>query len=282
MKPGIYANIPIDQYHSGPGISKSQLDLINTSELHYAEQVILKRRTAPTPSMILGSAVHCAVLEPHLFETQYCHDGELDSINGRTTEGKKLKEQFYQINAGKIVLSYDQFSKVMMIRNSILSHPKVKHLLKPSEGLAESSAYWENRETGLLCRCRPDFLRTADDIILDVKTTTDASVDEFTRQLGSYRYHVQGAFYLEGASLATGNQYNHFLFIAAETKPPYGVAVYRLNDAAIEKGREVYKKDLEKFVKAQERLERFKINPSEQWLGFSEEIEDISIPGYLF
>ena len=97
--------------------------------------------------------------------------------------------------------------------------------------------------TGILCRCRPDFWRE-DDIIVDVKTTEDASPEEFSRSLAKWRYHVQAPFYMDGIELATGRRPKGFVFLVVEKKPPYAVAAYTLDPESIELGRSEYRADL--------------------------------------
>jgi hypothetical protein len=48
--------------------------------------------------------------------------------------------------------------------------------------MAEMSGFWSDPETGLGCKCRPDWLAMADGIvtgIVDVKTCVDASAEGF-------------------------------------------------------------------------------------------------------
>ncbi len=60
-------------YHAHPAISKSHLDLIARSPLHYWARYIDPKRVIPepTPAMRIGSAVHTHVLELHNWDTDY-------------------------------------------------------------------------------------------------------------------------------------------------------------------------------------------------------------------
>jgi len=69
-----------------------------------------------------------------------------------------------------------------------------------------------------------------------------------------FRYDVQAAWYLDGVNqgFAKGEQmFSTFLFIAVEKEPPYGVAVYQLDEADIQRGREKARHDLETYTQAQ-------------------------------
>jgi exodeoxyribonuclease VIII len=91
MKTGIYAGISNDAYHGGPGVSKSGLDLIARSPLHYWTRYLDPQRTPtePTPSMRLGTAIHTAVLEPGEFAKRH-HVAPV--VDRRTKDGKAAWE----------------------------------------------------------------------------------------------------------------------------------------------------------------------------------------------
>src|SRR5690606_28865958 len=72
MKPGVYAGIPNAEYHGGPGISKSGLDLIHRSPLHYKAVVDGANDNEPTAAQMIGTAAHALILEPAEFAKTYC------------------------------------------------------------------------------------------------------------------------------------------------------------------------------------------------------------------
>jgi len=68
---GVIENQDIDQYHSGPGISKTGLDLIERSPLHYYAGYLDPARPPTandeTLARLAGHLAHCAILEPAEF-----------------------------------------------------------------------------------------------------------------------------------------------------------------------------------------------------------------------
>lgn len=253
---GIYAGIPNDEYHRGPGISKSGLDLIARSPMHYrfATDAANDNSCEPTPSQRLGSLVHKLVLEPFSFGDEYVVGPKFDR---RTKEGKAFAEAFEAGAAGRIVIGQDEADLGAQIRDAVFAHPFAAALLG-GQGDAELSAYWRDAETGVLCRCRPDYWRR-DGILVDVKTTTDASPEAFARSVLDWRYHVQAAFYLEGTGLAIGQAEtvsdlalpHEFVFIAVETKPPHAVACYRLDRETLSIGAREFRRNLDTFAECQ-------------------------------
>lgn len=68
MKQGIYHDISNQEYHAGPGVSKSQLDDIGINPAIYQW-----RKDAPVDeqklsALNMGTALHCALLEPDEFK----------------------------------------------------------------------------------------------------------------------------------------------------------------------------------------------------------------------
>lgn len=77
------------EYHANKAVSKSDLDLINRSPLHYINAV--KNPKEQTESMLFGSVVHKLVLEPETFAAEYIAAPKCDR---RTKEGKARWQEF--------------------------------------------------------------------------------------------------------------------------------------------------------------------------------------------
>lgn len=276
---GIYPDITNEEYHSGVGVSKSDLDLIHRSPAHFQSAKIEGRKT--TDAMILGSAVHCAILEPDLFAQRYIRSPVCDK---RTKEGKAQYAVFEMeaITKNLTPLSADMYETALKIRDAVHAHKLASSILK-APGKVEQSVYWYDDiaigtfQTGdnspaapCLCKCRPDFLRD-DGIVVDVKTTTDARPESFRRSVADYRYFVQQAYYSDGLR-AIGRNIRDFIFLVVEKEPPYAVAVYMLNDEAETIGRMHYKEDLRVY---------FNCLTSGTWPGYTEQVSTLDLPKWI-
>lgn len=213
-----------DEYHSGPGISKSHLDAIaGKSPLHYWHKYINpeRKRNPPTPAMIMGSAVHSAILEPDLFPSEYV---ESPGFDRRTKNGKADAEAFEQANAGKVVLGPDDYATCLAVRDAVHRHPVASGLLHG--GKAEQSFYAVDEETGELIKCRTDYLHDSGAMIVDVKTTDDASPSGFGKSAANYRYPMQTAWYNHVLDTAFGEHPANWVFLAVEKEPPFAIGIY--------------------------------------------------------
>lgn len=251
-------DLPSSDYFALDAVGKSDLDLIARSPLHWQRAV-----REETPAMRIGSAVHCAVLEPERFERDYVTAPECDR---RTKAGKEAFAEFEAANAGKTVLNGDEGVLCHRIAASVLSHLRAAQLLAGAR--AEVSALWKDPELRVRCRARFDAL-TKDGWILDLKTTQDASPSAFAKSAANFRYHVQAAWYLDGYGSATGDIPAGFVFVAVEKSPPYAVALYELDAEAVEIGRALARRDLARYANARE---------FDLWSGYPETIQPLSLP----
>lgn len=251
----IIQQMPAAEYHAHPAVSKSLLDKIALSPMH-ARAYLDGVRQEPTAVMEFGTALHTAALEPDRFAEEYrIFDGDR-----RTKAGKEAYEAMRA--SGKTIISAADFDAVTAMVANIRQHPTASTLLL--DGIAEASVFWTDRLAGVDCKCRPDWLRN-DGICVDLKTTDNASPTAFARSVVNYRYHVQAAHYM------TGTDAERFVFIALEKKPPYAVAVYELDVAALLEGERLRVRDLERYASCAE----FNV-----WPGYSPQIQTLELPAW--
>ena len=160
---------------------------------------------------------------------------------------------------------------VSRMAQAVWSHPAAGMLLQWA-GKAETTHMWTDAATGLECKCRPDWLTDDGSIVVDLKTTKDASPRGFKQSVANYRYHVQAAWYLHGLEQATSKRPDQFIFICVETTAPYAVAVYAADAEMIERGHDQAMRDLAKLAVCK---------AADHWPSYSDQIETISLPGWM-
>lgn len=261
----------IKDYHQHPAISKSHLDAINVSPLHYWSRYVDPNRApvVPTPAMEFGSAVHMAVLEPELFEQSY---RQAPALNRTTKAGKEAWAE--AASEGHQLLKPEEWERISAMRQRILAHSAANKALN-APGQAESTFIAQDPSTGLQVKCRPDYL-TECGWVVDLKTTQDASIKGFQRTIANYRYHVQAAFYLSVLRAADIIRPKGFIFIAVEKTYPYAVQLFKCSQHLLEIGETEARNNLQQLANAfdEHALDR-------PWPGYSEHPVEIDLPSWL-
>ncbi|EAB2881922.1 exonuclease VIII [Salmonella enterica] len=243
IQPGIYYDIPNEAYHAGPGVSKSQLDDIADTPAIYLWRKNAPVDTEKTKSLDTGTAFHCRVLEPEEFSKRFIIAPE---FNRRTSAGKEEEKTFLEecARTGRTVLTAEEGRKIELMYQSVMALPLGQWLVE-SAGYAESSVYWEDPETGILCRCRPDKIIPEFHWIMDVKTTAD--IQRFRTAYYDYRYHVQDAFYSDGYRAQFG-EIPTFVFLVASTTAEcgrYPVEIFMMGEDAKLAGQREYRRNMQ-------------------------------------
>jgi hypothetical protein len=268
LKKGIFDGISNRDYHCSPAISKSGMDLIARSPLHYYTAILDPNREVreETASMAFGTAVHTAILEPETYRERYV---VMPKVDKRTKEGKNIAEAFEAEAAAKgaTLITQVEDEKIDRIMHSVHDHPVAQKLL--STGVAEQSCFWRDAETDVWCRVRPDWLIASPLAIVDLKTTPDGSLDAFRAASWKWRYYVQAAFYLDGVAAATGDRPDSFMFLVVEKEAPFAVSVFYADEEFIAAGRAEYRRCLRIYADC------FQNN---KWPGYDTAIQPIGLP----
>lgn len=265
--PGLHHGIPQPEYLSWEAASASRLRVLrNKTPAHMREEIA--RPTEATADMKLGAAIHCAVLQPDLFTSLFVEDLP---IAGQGKGAYARRDAHREEHKDKTFLRPGELELSEAIAKAVRAHPKATALFG---GEAEVSALWRDAETSLPCKGRFDEINRDLGVIVDLKTTKDASDEGFPREIYRYRYYMQGAHYLEGAK-ANGIDANHFAIVAVEKEPftkggggPWCVALYRIMDEALVAGRDELRQLLDVYAECQK---------TGKWPGYKEDVVDINL-----
>jgi exodeoxyribonuclease VIII len=258
MNRAIIDHLSNEEYHADPAVSASHLHQVARSGQHYWARYVDPNRqpVRPTAAMTTGSLVHCAVLEPNELSKRYGI-----APDRRTRAGKEAAAEM-QANGIEPVSEADMLLAENMAR-AVHHHPYAAELL--SAGKPETSIWWDDPQTGLRCKCRPDWINGS--TCVDLKTTTDASPKGFAKSVAGFRYHVQDAHYL-----ACG-LFDQFIFIAVEKEAPFAVGVYELDADAFAEGQRLRDRDLQRIANCRAMA---------AWPGYGDELQILSLPGWAF
>ncbi len=262
--PGLYPDVPLEDYLRWPLVSQSILTVIRDKSPAHARYEQL-HPSPSTPAQLVGDSLHRAVLQPDLFAKEFLRgpDGPWNR-NPYKAELEEMRSNHPEAT----ILKAEEYDTVLRMRDNVHTHPKISKLLTED---VELSAIWQDRATELMCKGRFDCVNRKRGVFLDLKKTRDASPRGFLKAIGTYGYYLQAAMYYAGA-YALDLPVKHFVFVAIEDYPPYAVAAYRITDKALMAAEyelgdlmQVYKECVE----------------SGHWPAYSQDIEDIAIPGWV-
>lgn len=228
QRSGVYDDLDNDAYHADrSAVSSTGLKHMLRSPAHYKAYIDGQIETSAAKE--LGTAIHCAILEPEKFKERFVVAPRFDR---RTNAGKAAAEAFEIENFGKQVITKDESQLIQFIQHAVLSHKTARELL--ARGTAEKSVFWTDKRTGLMCKIRPDWLHPA--AICDVKSAVDASPMGFSAACARMHYDLSAYMYRLGMKAVTGKDMP-FIFIALEKDVPYCPAVYMASETMLNNGR---------------------------------------------
>lgn len=242
MKPGIYKDLPNDQYHADrTHISSTVLKTAIKDPLLYYKQYVLGEKIPIKfqSALDLGSLIHAMVLEPHTVATDFA------MWDGSRKAGKEF-ELFKMKHDGKIILNKGQQDMADMMFDDF---NKTKIDLDNGEtimardlfdgGECELSVF--GKLGHLPIKTRYDYIDVDRGVIIDVKTTSqDVSTKKGAKEvIEGLGYDLSAALYLDMAEKQWGRK---FVFqwcfmqkLNAHTK------FYQASKETLEKGRKEYK-----------------------------------------
>ena len=244
--------------------SWSTLKFYDRSPAHYLQAVLSPPER--TPAMLIGSALHCRVLEPDQFSSRYAVAPS--GLDRRTKAGKEAWAAFEAESTGKDILSAEQAEQIEGMATALLAPGSVSAKLLARCESREQVIRWNDLHTNLSCKGIVDAFGA--DFALDVKTTDDASSRAFSRTLYNYQYHGQAAFYVDGLR-QNGCPVSNFLFIVVEKNPPFGVCSYACTEEVLGAGRLLYQRLLNIHSECL---------AAGEWPGYPNEVQEIELPAW--
>ena len=231
---GLY-KVPDDIYFKHFATSNSDINSFLRSPRHFEHLKLLGNKSDKrTEAQTIGSAVHCLLLEPEDFDNRF-------AIAPDVAKNKPEYKKVVKENPGKEILKQKQFDNIEEIVGAAMGYKDAEgrlivkdHLLKNGE--PEVAMFWECPLTGRKLKGKADWIRR-DGVLVDLKTTADASRVGFAKSCATYGYHRQAAHYLAGATACTGIEFNRFIFICVEKVAPFNVSIFDASKTMIEAGR---------------------------------------------
>lgn len=234
-EPGVYDDIPAEDYHADP-VPDGSLSSSGARLLLPPGCPALYRWTADHGEehnrvFDLGHAAHQQVLRagPELVEVH--------ADDWRTKAARAQRDAAY--TAGAVPLLTAELEQVTAMAAALRDHPIAGRLFDPDAGLPEQSLFWRDAEFDVWRRARLDWMRPASPgrrlIVADYKTTNSADPEALGKTMATYGYHLQAQWYRDAAIALNliGDVDPVFVLVCQEKTPPYLVTVAQPDHAAL-------------------------------------------------
>lgn len=247
-----------EEYHNGgQGVSKSGLWKIwEKTPFHFRYGV-----REETAEFAIGKAAHIAILEPETLEARVTK-GPADRRGNKWKDAMDFANKF-----NTILLTEGDYDTALLIRDLAATNEYIR-MMQGEDTIVETSAYVLDEATGVQVKCRPDMYSHRHKIIADIKSTANASADEFSRSIGKFGYHVQEAMYSDVWERGTGFDVEAFFFVAFEKSEPPLVSVFELDAAAVAEGHAIYRAMLERYAECER---------TDEWPGYPTTIQKVGL-----
>lgn len=270
-KPGIY-DLPIEDYIGdccvGPSISSSGLRKLlpesgSCPAKFWAFSPLNPNRfpDETTAALDFGRAAHCLALGEPEFNKYF--------IVSPYDDFRKGEARAWRDEQTRTVVKAEDFETIQAI--AAIQKRSTQCMRAFEEGKAERSLIWQDDETGIWLKARPDWL--PDDptkrFVAEYKTCLTIEPARLSSDVFKYGYNIQAAMQIDGVRAVMGVEPIGIAHVCQEKEPPYLVELRMFTPEQIEDGRQQYRHALKILA------ECLKTN---HWPGYTNEPTYFSTP----
>jgi hypothetical protein len=231
---GIY-KIPFAEYQDIPALNSSKLKLMSRTPAHFKARIDKpwKPNKTQQKKFNVGTVFDALIL------------GDKERIKGGST--------IIPAAMCKSAYKKKKFSDIL------------------GKGQSHLVLVWQCQNSDLWCKAEIDFV-SDNGVLVDLKTTSDASYYSFSRVSKRLQYINQLAHYLDGLSNITGVRHDDAYLAVVETEPPFESHVFKPSWSQI---REAHEINLDRKYKIYDCLE------SGKWPGYQDDIISLENGSYI-
>ena len=176
-----------------------------------------------------------------------------------------------------MVVSTVEREELLRLSQHIRNYNSItREIFGATDGQSEEVCHWLDHKTRVRCKAKLDYTIRSIRVMMDLKTSGDASPDSFARDSDRYHYHWQPGFYTDGMYYSTDTQVDilpeNFIFMVLDKNPPHEMGFYTLTPESIQMGQEQYAEALEKISICIDQ---------QKWAGLDATgIQQVSLPRY--
>jgi len=230
----------MSDYYANRALSHSKLSCLAQNPMEFRMRYVDDPPSLPpkeSDAFAFGHAVHCIALEPEKFDERFAAAPKIDR---RTKEGKLQAMIFEQNNKGKIVIDEQDYSDAIACVQALNNHAEFAAIMAQPKRV---EVPFEFDLFGHRFKAKPDCIVDSMKLIVDIKTTDDASPHRWQWSAVDYGYHRQAWIYQKALHLEAGDWYRFIFAVVEKPKPstrgiPPTVALYELHNDTVLMGRE--------------------------------------------
>lgn len=247
---GYFAGVEAETYYlEMKQLSQSWLKYFNPNPVSektpanfYYEYLAPDAERKFTDPLRFGQAFHLAILEPEEFNKRV-HWWK----DHKTTTSKGFQEADAAMGEREILCPLVWKDQLIDMLDALLANPETRALLE-IEADNEVTMVWTDKETGVECKGRLDRAARKQGLLIDFKSTKDASEQGFVKSVQDFSYHVQDAFYSAGYKEVFGEDPRGFAFPLVEKKAPFLTNLVQLSPEAKEAGRYIFRRNIQRYA----------------------------------
>ena len=226
-------------YYANRALSHSKLSCLAQNPMEFKMRYVDDPPSLPpkeSDAFAMGHAVHCLALEPESFSDRFF---VLPKIDRRTKEGKAAYAEIQEASKSKTLLDGDDYADAIACVQALNNHAEFATIMAQPRRV---EVPFEFDLFGHRFKAKPDCIIDSMRLIVDIKTTDDASPHKWQWSAVDYGYHRQAYIYQHALAVETCQDYQFIFAVVEKPKPstrgiPPTVALYQLDEAALLMGR---------------------------------------------
>ncbi len=266
--PGIYCGISFPDYRAWSAVNWHTLWRLREESPAHAKYE-MQHGTKETEALAFGALTDFVLLEPGRFEQEAVVEPEIGEglaprrPTQRQRDAKKpapasvaameFWDQWDAENVGKIIVTREDYNRVLQIERSVRSAQCRDYICG---GRSQVCVVWHDPVTGLPCKARLDYERSAgmNHIITDLKTSRSAKDDYWQWAIYKYGYFGQLAWYEWGWRVVTGES-SLCGWLVAEKEGLCLVVHQEAHEQAMEAGTNAFRYALDRWAECERKQE---------------------------
>lgn len=242
------------EYHAHRANGASMLKVADSDWWLFNE--MFRRKSIPPADysakvqVVVGDACHQILLEGKEPDDVVAYYPEWCKKSNGTLNPKPAGEFREDMAAkGKSVVRDDDYQRIIKICNAFQRDP-ISKLIGQEDVVCEKPIFWSDLQTGIECKCKPDFMRITNDSVecFDLKISENPDPKVWSRIARKMKYYLQVAHYCNGIAYVYQRPVT-FTFVVVESKEPHRITKFQFDDISMERANESYVKLLSELAR---------------------------------